>query len=171
MFFPAIVPSSRTYVPGGVPQAVQISLAGITTGFRRANRTIDQTLSLSFRNLTESQVDEIKTHFVDREGTFNVFYLPREIWSGYGTEPVASLGETAWRYRETPTITDGIVGRWGIDVELTSYGILQGDLVIVGGGGENGSDPANAAAVEYRYDGLTSSPAPAREAIINAGAS
>jgi len=165
MTFPALTPSARTYVPGGIPASTQTSLSGARTGFRRGNRTTNQTLSLGFLNLTESQVNEIKAHFIDRQGTFDLFFLPTDVWSGYTTAPVAGLSNTAWRYAQTPTITDGIVGRWSVDVELTSYGILQGDLDNVG----PGSDPATP--VDYIYDALTASATPARTYLIDPGAS
>ena len=42
--FPDIIPSSRLYLPGDFPSAIQSSSSGVTTGFRRGNRRIDQTL-------------------------------------------------------------------------------------------------------------------------------
>ena len=129
MTFPAIVPSSRTFSPGNIPQSMQISLSGVTSGFRRGNRRTEQTLSLSFTNLTEAQLNLIKAHFIDRQGTFDIFYLPAETWSGYTTPPISLLSDYAWRYASAPTITDGIVGRWGVDVELVTYAINTGDLV------------------------------------------
>lgn len=165
MAFPALTPSARTYVPGSIPAAAQASFSGVYTAFRRGNRTINQTLSLGFLNLTESQVNQIKAHFIDRQGTFDIFFLSPDVWSGYTTVPVASLSDTAWRYAQAPTITDGIVGRWSVDVELTSYGILQGDLDSAG----PDSDPATP--VDYIYDALTASATPARQYVIDSGAS
>ena len=165
MTFPALTPSSRTYTPGGIPESTQTSLTGARTGFRRGNRTVDQRLSLSFRNLTESQVNEIKTHFIDRQGTFDIFFLPTDVWSGYSTAPVAALGNTVWRYAETPIITDGIVGRWGVEVELNSYGALTGDLDSVAP--DSGASPV----VDYIYDALGASATPARTYLIDPGAS
>lgn len=133
MTFPAIVPSSRTFTPGNIPQAVQTSLSGVTSGFRRGNRRTEQTLSLSFASLTEAQVDLIKAHYVDRQGSFDIFYLPSEVWSGYTSPPIPLLSDYAWRYSSPPTITDGIVGRWGVDVELVTYAINTGDLVFDAG--------------------------------------
>ena len=149
MTFPAIVPSTRTFSPGDIPRSLQVSLSGVTTGFRRGNRRTGQTLSLSFTNLTEAQLNLIKAHFVDRQGTFDLFYLPAEIWNGYTTPPISLLSDYAWRYSTPPTITDGIVGRWGVDVELVTYAIDTGDVA---------------------FDGLTASATPARTYILDAGA-
>ena len=165
MTFPALTPSARSYTPGGIPESTQTTLSGVRTGFRRGNRTINQSLSLSFNNLTETQLNLIKAHFIDRQGTFDIFFLPTDVWSGYTTAPVAGLGNTAWRYAQSPTITDGIVGRWGVDVELTSYGLLQGDLDSVAP--DSGASPV----VDYIYDALGASATPARTYLIDPGAS
>ena len=89
MTFPAIIPSSRTFSPGDIPRSLQVSLSGATEGFRRGNRRIQQTLSLGFTDLNETQLNLIKAHFVDREGTFGLFYLSAEAWNGYTTPPIS----------------------------------------------------------------------------------
>jgi len=149
MTFPAIIPSSRTFSPGDIPRSLQVSLSGVTKGFRRGNRRTQQTLSLGFTNLTEAQLNLIKAHFVDREGTFGTFYLSAEVWNGYTTPPISLISDYAWRYAGPPTISDGIVGRWSVDVELVSYAIELGDLI---------------------FDGLTASATPARTYILDGGA-
>jgi len=149
MTFPALVPSARTFSPGNIPQSSQITLSGLVTGFRRGNRRDGQTLSLSFTNLTEAQVNEIKAHYIDRQGTFDIFFLSAEVWSGYATPPIPLLSDYAWRYAGAPTVTDGIVGRWGVDVELVTYAIDTGELV---------------------FDGELAPASPARSYILNAGA-
>ena len=45
--FPSITPSTRLYTQGNFPSAIQASANGVTTGFRRGNRRINQTLQLS----------------------------------------------------------------------------------------------------------------------------
>jgi len=146
--FPALAPSSRVYTPGDVPAARQQALSGAVTGYRLGNRRIAQTLQLVFSHLVESDMDLIKAHFIDRKGTFDIFYLPVETWNGYTTPPIPILSDYAWRYVGPPTITDGIVGRWSADVELVTYAINTGDLV---------------------FDGLTASATPARTYTLEAG--
>lgn len=161
MTFPALVPSSRTYSPGDIPQARKVSQSGVATGFRRGNRRTNQTLSLSFTNLTEAQVDLIKAHYVDRQGSFDIFFLPSEIWSGYSTPPVSLLSDYAWRYSSPPTVTDGIVGRWGVDVELVSYAIDFSELII------DGELAAATPAREYILDAGAAAATPARDYITS----
>ena len=148
MTFPALVPSARTFTPGNIPQTLQFSLSGVKTGFRQGNRRSGQSLSLSYTNLTEAELNQIRTHYIDRKGTFDIFYLPVETWNGYTTPPIPILSDYAWRYVGPPTITDGIVGRWSADVELVTYAINTGDLV---------------------FDGLTASATPARTYTLEAG--
>ena len=114
MTFPALVPSVRAFTSGDVPQSSQVSLSGVNTGFRRGNRRMGQSLTLGFTNLTETQLNLIKDHYIDRQGTFDIFFLSSEVWNGYTTPPTALVDAYAWRYAGPPTITDGIVGRWSV---------------------------------------------------------
>lgn len=165
MAFPSLTPSLRVYSPGVLPVVERVAASGSFNGFRRGNRTKDQTLSLTFSNLTEASVNLIKDHYIDRNGTFDIFFLSSSVWSGYTTLP-APLLATAWRYASAPVISDGIFGRWAVEVELKSHGILQSDLVIQG----PDSTDAAAAAAEYIYDAGNSTTV-AREYLLDPGAS
>lgn len=165
MAFPSLTPSLRLFSPGVLPVVERVAASGAFTGFRRGNRTKDQTLSLTFNNLTEASVELIKDHYIDRNGSFDIFFLNTAVWSGYTTPPASLLG-TAWRYASAPVISDGIIGRWSVEVELKSHGILQGDLTI----SAPGSSDAAAAAADYIYDAGDSTTV-AREYLLNPGAS
>lgn len=163
MTFPALVPSVRTFTSGNVPESSQVSLSGVNTGFRRGNRRMGQTLTLGYTNLTETQLNLIKDHYIAQEGTFDIFFLSSEVWNGYSTPPIASVDTYAWRYAGPPTISDGIVGRWAVDVELVTHAIDTGDLVF---------DGLSASATEtrtYNVDAGTASASPARTHVINSG--
>jgi hypothetical protein len=148
-FFPALAPSSRVYTPGDVPSARQQALSGAVTGYRLGNRKIAQTLQLVFSHLVESDMDLIKAHFIDRKGTFDIFYLPAEIWGDYaGKPPVSLLSNFAWRYIAEPTITDVSYDRFTVELDLQAIPINTGDLV---------------------FDGLTASATPARTYTLEAG--
>ena len=161
MTFPSLVPSVRSFTPGNIPQTNQTSLNGIVTGFRRGNRRTQQTLSLSFTNLNETQVNLVKSHYIDRQGTFDIFQLSSEVWSGYTTPPIPLLSDYAWRYSAAPSISDGVVGRWGIEVQLVSYAIDTGDLLF--DAGTASATPART----YTLNAGSASAAPARAYIIN----
>ena len=122
-----------------------------------------QTLTLGYTNLTETQLNLIKDHYIAQEGTFDIFFLSSEVWNGYSTPPIALLDTYAWRYAGPPTISDGIVGRWAVDVELVTHAIDTGYLVF---------DGLSASATEtrtYNVDAGTASASPARTHVINSG--
>ncbi len=124
---------------------------------------MQQTLNLGYTNLTETQLNLIKDHFIGRQGTFDIFFLSAEVWNGYTTPPVALVDAYAWRYAGPPSISDGIVGRWSVDVELVTHAIDTGDLVF---------DGLSASATEtrtYNVDAGTASASPARTHVINSG--
>ena len=158
--FPSITPSTRLYTQGNFPSAIQASSNGVTTGFRRGNRRINQTLQLSFNNLTESQVTEIRNHFDGQNGSFSVFYLSAEVWAGYTTPPVPLVSDFAWLYANAPTISDGIVSKWNVEIELISVPVDIGDLIF------NAGDSTTTARA-YILDALTSSASPTRDNIID----
>jgi len=146
--FPAIAPTSRVYTPGDVPRALQESLSGLATGYRRGNRRIGQTLSLNFDYLAEAQMVQLKDHYINSNGTFNIFFLSAEIWGDFNTPPVPLLSDFAWRYTSEPVITDASYNRYSIAIELQTVPIDTGDLI---------------------FDGLTASLLPEREYILEAG--
>ena len=158
--FPSLTPTTRLYTPGDFPSAIQSSSSGTTTGFRRGNRRINQTLQLTFDNLTETQVNLIRTHYDGQSGSFEIFYLSSSTWNGYTSPPVALVSDFAWLYANAPTISDGIVSKWNVEIELVSVPIDTGDLVI------DGVDSATTART-YLVDALTSSSSPARTYIID----
>ena len=159
--FPSLTPSSRLYTQGNFPSAIQASSNGVTTGFRRGNRRINQTLQLSFNNLTEAQVTQIRNHFDGQNGSFSIFYLSAEVWAGYTTPPVPLVSDFAWLYANAPTISDGIVSKWNVEIELVSVPVDIGDLTF------NAGDSSTTARA-YILDALTSSASPTRDNIINA---
>jgi hypothetical protein len=161
--FPALVPSTRTFTPGDVPNVKQVSLSGMTSGFRRGNRRIAQGLSLSFQRLTQVQLDLITAHYVDQQGSFEIFYLSPEVWSGYTTPPVPLLSDFAWQYAGPPSITDSSCGRWEVEVELETIPIDTGDLVL--DGGLASATPSR----DYIVNGGLAAATPEREYVISPG--
>ena len=158
--FPSLTPTTRLYTQGDFPSAIQSSSSGATTGFRRGNRRINQTLQLTFDNLTETQVNLIRTHYDGQNGSFEIFYLSSSTWNGYTTPPVALVSDFAWLYATPPTISDGITSKWNVEIELVSVPIDSGDLVFDAG-------DSTTTARAYLIDALTSSTSPTRDNIID----
>lgn len=167
MTFPALIPSARVYVPGDVPQVQQVALSGAAVRYRQGNRRVDQTLQLAFSNISESDLNQIKAHYIAQDGSYGIFFLPPQTWSGYAVAPVPSPSNVAWRYSAPPIIVDGSCDLWSVEVELVSYVIDSGDIGIELPG--PGAEPNPV--VDYIYDGLSAAALPAREYIIDSGAS
>jgi len=164
MAFPALIPSARVYIPGDVPQQQQVALSGANSGYRQGNRRIGQTLGLSFNNISESDLNLIKAHYLSVDGTFGIFFLSAEVWNGYASPPVPLLSDYAWRYAGAPAVTDGSCDLWSIEVELTTYAINLSDLIF------DGVAAAAIPARTYILDAGAASATPARDYVINAGA-
>jgi hypothetical protein len=161
--FPAIRPTTRLYVPGNVPSAFASSLSGRTIGFRRGNRRIGQSLSLSFEYLSETEMLKIKDHYIGQNGTFEIFFLSAEIWADHASPPVLLLSDYAWKYNAPPVIDDVSFERFSVSVELGTEPIDTGDLVI--NGGLAFATPSR----DYIVNGGLAAATPAREYIINPG--
>ena len=164
MAFPALIQSARVYIPGDVPQQQQVTLSGMNSGYRQGNRRIAQTLQLAFNNISEADLDLIKAHYIDRQGTFDIFFLSAEVWNGYATPPVPLLSDYAWRYGGAPVITDGSCDLWSVEVELITYAINTGDLIF------NGGLAAATPARDYILNGGLAAATPARDYVISPGA-
>ena len=139
--FPSLVPSVRTYNPGDLPVNMQASLTGVTSAYRRGNRRVNQTLQLSFDNLTEAQVTLIRNHYDGQQGSYQIFYLSSEVWQGQ-TPLVNLVSDFAWVYANPPTISDGFTSRWNVEIELRTVPVDSGDVIF---------DGQNASAATYTY--------------------
>ena len=159
--FPSLAPTTRLYVPGDLPSVFQISLSGKSSGFRRGNRRIGQSLSMSFEYLTETQMLLIKDHYINRQGTFDTFYLSAAIWGDHVTPPVPLISDFIWRYSSQIVITDTSFDRFTVEVELETVPIELGDLIF------DAQQAPSSPLRLYVLDAGGAAATPAREFIIN----
>ncbi len=155
--FPSITPSARPYSPGDFPSAVQSSLSGAVSGYRRGSKAVSQRLSLSYSNLTEAQVTTFRTHYDGQKGSYESFFLSTETWAGYTTPPVPLLSDIQWLYANPLNISDDS-SRWNVEVELRGIPTDIGGLIF---DGQDASDTWT-----YTLDAGTSSTA-ARDYIVS----
>ena len=164
--FPEISPNVRVYSNGGFVTADRTAASGAYTGFRRGSRQVGQTLQMQFKYLTEEKMNEIKTHYLERKGSFDFFLASASMWGDYaGHPPVPLLGDTVWRFASPPLVTDVSFDRFDVSVDLISHAVLQGDIF----GASVDATTAAAAAADYIYDGKQASTVHAYN--IDAGAS
>jgi hypothetical protein len=163
--FPRLAPTTRVFVFGDLPRSTQVALSGASTRYRQGNRRIDQTLSLTFGHLIEQEMNLIQTHYINSNGTYDIFFLPEEIWGDFVDPPVPLLSDYAWRYASQPSIEDVSFDRFTVSVKLTTYAINFSDLIFDAGGAA--ASPART----YILDAGAASGTPARDYVINSGAS
>jgi len=159
--FPSIAPNSRLYVPGSLPAKIATSLSGRATAFRRGNRRIAQTLSLTYEYLTEANMALIKDHYIGQNGTFEIFFLSAEVWGDFVTPPVPLLSDFAWKYSSEVIITDVSFDRFSVSVDLESVPINTGDLVFDAGAASVSPDRL------YLLDAGAAAASPARDYTIS----
>ena len=161
MTYPALIPSTRVFTPGNTPQARQTSLSGMSDGFRRGNRRIGQSLELSYLNLVEADFLLLKAHYIDRQGTYDIFYLSIETWNGMATPPVPLLSDYAWKYSAPLVVSHASCGRYNVEVQLQTEPIDTGDLIFDAG------LAAVSPARTYILDAGAAAVSPARDYIIS----
>lgn len=158
--FPALAPTTRTFIPGDTPRSMQVALSGATAGYRQGNRRVNQTISLTFGHLTEAQMNLLQSHYISANGTYDIFFLSPEIWGDYIDPPVDLLSDIAWRYASAPSIEDVSFDRFTVEVELISYAINTGDLVF------DAADADSTPARDYILDAGGAAATPARDYLI-----
>ena len=116
--FPALQPSSRSFVPGATPVSTYVSLAGKETRVITGADPVAHSLSLSFANVSESVARQIMTHWYGRQGTALSFLLPNAVWAGWA-DYVAGVGANQkWRYTAAPSVAAVSPGIMSLSLEL-----------------------------------------------------
>ena len=114
--FPTLIPSSRTFTPGGYPHSAFAAMNAKASRVRNSNVMLESQLRLTFVGINESQMLSILTHYQARRGGFQSFPLPADAWSGV-TAADFQLSGYGWVYAEPPIVEDLPCG--GHIVELT----------------------------------------------------
>ena len=117
--FPALTPNFRALSLGDYPQVVHIAASGINLRFLQYVIRINQTLTLGYSNITETDLQSIYTHFETQEGTLVPFDLPAAVWEGYASVPISAV-DYNWRYAGTISVDTGSPLRYNVSVQLVS---------------------------------------------------
>lgn len=95
--FPALIPNEINFDAGAANLTKVETFAG-PVRFRRSSRINGHTLQLTYRGLSQSQINEIRTHYSVNNGSAQRFGVPNGIWGGLSV--VASDAE--YRYLDPP---------------------------------------------------------------------
>ena len=111
--FPPLQPDSISYDLGGLNVSEETTLTGGPVRFRHSLQTNGHRLTLSYANLTLTQMLLIRSHYQDNSGTHGQFTIPAALWGDATVVPVDSI----YRYASTPQETHRGV-YFGVSVEL-----------------------------------------------------
>lgn len=115
--FPSLEPTTRVFTLGDTPQLIHNATSGVDVRFVNGADRVLQRLTLGYEYLTESEAQQIITHYEGQEGGLIAFDLPATVWSGYTTPPV-NASDYQWRYANTFTISISSPLRYNISIEL-----------------------------------------------------
>jgi hypothetical protein len=136
--FPSIAPDEISYDLGDLNISEATTVASGPVRFRHSLRNNGHGLQLVFRNRVESDVDLIRTHWNESDGSHGYFQVPAAIW-GDASGTVAT--DALYRYSAPPeeeqkgvyfdvTVAFRILEGWNLDIPL-SGGAAQERLVEV----------------------------------------
>ena len=95
--YPAIVPDRISYDFGELNISEESTLAG-PVRFRHSMQTNGYSLQLTYQNLRQAQVNQIREHYFQSDGTHRQFTVPDAIWGGSNVVSPDSL----YRYNDPP---------------------------------------------------------------------
>lgn len=120
--FPSLEPTTRVLTLGDTSQLTHDATSGVDVRFVYSTDRVLQRLTLGYEYLTESEAQEITTHFEGQQGSLIAFDLPSAIWSGYSTVPVSS-SDYRWKYAGTFTVSLSSPQRYNASIELETIPI------------------------------------------------
>ena len=131
MAFPTLAPTSRQFTGGDWPIAKYQSQNGSEARILYGNRRVGQTLSLSYKNITDTEAESFFDDYKSRKGTYETFALPQPItgnvgkgWAGTTNFFNAGAG-VQWRYAEAPQLTSVYPGVSSVTIKLVAVGNAQ----------------------------------------------
>ena len=124
MAYPAFVPSTRSFLPGDYPTKRFVSQSGVETRVLYGTKETGSTLSLTYKNLADSDADDFIGHYRDMKGTYTTFDLSDSVasslrggWTGTASRIDKPTG-TLWRYAAAPQVTSVAPGISNVKVDL-----------------------------------------------------
>ena len=118
------LPSSRSISYGDFPVKTFMSQSGIEYRIKYGTKRAGMVLSLSYKNITDSEAETFLDHYHGQSGTFERFNLSDATrdagWEGSNDALGAGAWSGGWRYQGPPTITQVSKGISTISFKLVS---------------------------------------------------
>jgi hypothetical protein len=104
--FPALIPSTRTYIPGEYPITPHPLLSGSEIRVRHSNTVLGVRLRLTFTAVSSADVVAVRNHYNGRQGGFLPFAIPVQLLSGVTTPADFTPAGHQWVYASRPSVVD-----------------------------------------------------------------
>lgn len=120
MAYPTLQPTGREFDPGSYPVKTFRSQSGAESRILYGSKRVDQMLSLTYENITDSQAEQFITHFDEVRGSYETFTLPSAVRAGWAASSATldAVSGAAWRYDAPPTISSIKPGISSVQVKL-----------------------------------------------------
>ena len=123
--FPQLVPSSRQYKPGRLPETIFEAQNGATTFVQFGNQFVNAELSMTFKNITDDQAADIINHYRSvLENDWVAFNSTRGL-TGLGSNLYNAYDrgddKLRWRYRNPPQVTSVYPGISTVSCSFTGF--------------------------------------------------
>jgi hypothetical protein len=105
MPFPALIPSSRLWIPGTEPTEAHAAMSGAEARVRTGSVRVDGELRLSFIGISESEMLAIDTHAEEVGIVWRGFTLPGSVFDGLNPADFLPNGYQ-WIYLDAPEVED-----------------------------------------------------------------
>jgi hypothetical protein len=155
--FPDLEPNSVIYDLGGLNVSAEETQNGAPVLFRHSLRQSNYRITLTYTNLTQTQVGLIRQHYIDSAGSHRTFTVAPALWNGGDVMPADGL----YRYGAKPeevqrgVFTDMTIelATLGAEEAFTSYAMTGTAPFILDG---DDADPAIAATLILQAGGAES---------------
>lgn len=142
--FPQLTPNEISFDMGRSNISEVATLAG-PIRFRHSQRVNGHNLQLAYRGLSQSDIEEFRTHYIDSQGTHGYFTVPIDTWGGLTVVNPDSL----YRYISSPTEEHTGI-HYNINVELR---VIDGVILIYILDGGGAGQPAVAPFLSFAFNG------------------
>ena len=96
--FPALYANSISYDVGALNMSEEETIGAGPIRYRHSLRTTGGIVRLTYENLTQTQMQQIRDHWIGSDGTHRYFDVPAAIWGG---APIGA-SDSSFRYEEPP---------------------------------------------------------------------
>jgi len=95
--FPRIIPNEISF-DAGVSNISEVSTFAGPIRFRHSNRINGHALQLTYRGLSQAQIEQIRSHYVNSGGGLRRFSISSDLWGGLSVVPSSA----EYRYLDSP---------------------------------------------------------------------